>query len=156
MRGFWQSNTGYLERTCRNDHRLAKMKTERSLMFAYVRLKSLMFAFFEKKYFFPALWPTSRSTQRVGLGGGLFEDFVLPLHQVLMVGVPVFGKFKEGGAAGDEGGVDAQFRGAGVAAVLQFRGATLVGVADAAAFGAERLGLLRSGHGESVVNGLDQ
>jgi len=25
-------------------------------MFAYVRLKSLMFAFFEKKYFFPVLW----------------------------------------------------------------------------------------------------
>src|SRR5258708_33666871 len=99
------------------------MRTERSLMFAYVRVKSLMFAYFEKKYFFPALWPTSRSTQRVGLGGGLFEDFVLPLHQVLMMGVPVFGKFKEGGAAGDEGGVDAQFRGAGVAAGFSFGGA---------------------------------
>src|SRR5712672_693818 len=62
MRGFWQSNTGYLERTCRNDHRLAKMKTERSLMFAYVRLKSLMFAYFEKKYFFPALWSSGAGT----------------------------------------------------------------------------------------------
>jgi hypothetical protein len=43
------------------------LKTERSLMFAYVRLKSLMFAFFEKKYFFPALWPAGASTQCVGV-----------------------------------------------------------------------------------------
>ncbi len=35
-------------------------------MFAYVRLKSLMFAFFEKKYFFPALWPVRTDTQWVG------------------------------------------------------------------------------------------
>jgi len=40
--------------------------TERSLMFAYVRVKSLMFAFFEKKYFFPALWPLAPRTQWVG------------------------------------------------------------------------------------------
>jgi hypothetical protein len=33
-------------------HEMPSMKTERSLMFAYVRLKSLMFAFFEKKVFF--------------------------------------------------------------------------------------------------------
>ena len=31
---------------------VAIFETERSLMFAYVRVKSLMFAFFEKKYFF--------------------------------------------------------------------------------------------------------
>src|SRR5712675_2131258 len=40
--------------------------TERSLMFAYVRLKSLMFAFFEKKCFFPALWSPGIGTQWVG------------------------------------------------------------------------------------------
>jgi hypothetical protein len=34
--------------------------------FAYVRLKSLMFAYFEKKYFFPALWPSSAGAQWVG------------------------------------------------------------------------------------------
>src|SRR5260370_16573858 len=96
------------------------MRTERSLMFAYVRVKSLMFAYFEKKYFFPALWPTSRSTQRVGLGGGLFEDFVLPLHQVLMMGVPVFGKFKEGGPAGAHAPLDAQFRAPRVPPLLHF------------------------------------
>src|SRR5882672_10339824 len=32
------------------------LETERSLMFAYVRVKSLMFAYLEKKYFFPAWW----------------------------------------------------------------------------------------------------
>src|SRR5713101_1408828 len=42
---------------------IAFLKTERSLMFAYVRLKSLMFAFFEKKYFFPALWPSGAWNQ---------------------------------------------------------------------------------------------
>src|SRR5258706_16386370 len=31
--------------------------------FAYVRLKSLMFAYFEKKYFFPALWPSEAWNQ---------------------------------------------------------------------------------------------
>jgi len=35
-------------------------------MFAYVRLKSLMFAYFEKKYFSPELWPSRGGTQRVG------------------------------------------------------------------------------------------
>ena len=35
-------------------------------MFAYVRLKSLMFAYFEKKYFFPALWLLSTGAQWVG------------------------------------------------------------------------------------------
>jgi len=35
-------------------------------MFAYVRLKSLMFAYFEKKYFFPGLWPPGTGTQWVG------------------------------------------------------------------------------------------
>jgi hypothetical protein len=34
-------------------------------MFAYVRLKSLMFAYFEKKYFFPALWLLRTGTQYV-------------------------------------------------------------------------------------------
>src|SRR5258708_6219387 len=42
------------------------LATERSLMFAYVRLKSLMFAFFEKKYFFPALWSSRADPQRMG------------------------------------------------------------------------------------------
>src|SRR5882724_11897814 len=51
------SNTCCLESTRRNDNRPAKIKTERSRMFAYVRLKSRMFSYFEKKYFFPALWP---------------------------------------------------------------------------------------------------
>src|SRR5882672_8466531 len=41
--------------------------TERSLMFAYVRLKSLKFAYFEKKYFFPALWPLITNTPWVGV-----------------------------------------------------------------------------------------
>src|SRR5260221_10265094 len=45
---------------------IAFLKTERSLMFAYVRLKSLMFAYFEKKYFFPALWSSFARTQWVG------------------------------------------------------------------------------------------
>jgi hypothetical protein len=40
--------------------------TERSRMFGYVRLKSLMFAFFEKKYFFPALWLDALDIQPVG------------------------------------------------------------------------------------------
>src|SRR5258706_16097877 len=35
-------------------------------MFAYFRLKSLMFAFFEKKYFFPALRLARGNTQQVG------------------------------------------------------------------------------------------
>ena len=42
--------------------RVLPEQTERSLMFAYVRLKSLMFAYFEKKYFFPALWPAGART----------------------------------------------------------------------------------------------
>jgi hypothetical protein len=45
---------------------MAIFKTERSLMFAYVRLKSPMFAYFEKKYFFPALWTSAEGTQWVG------------------------------------------------------------------------------------------
>ena len=45
---------------------IAFMKTGRSLMFAYVRLKSLMFGYFEKKYFFPALWSSFARTQWVG------------------------------------------------------------------------------------------
>ena len=45
---------------------MAIFETERSLMFAYVRLKSLMFAFFEKKYFFPGLWSQGTGTQWVG------------------------------------------------------------------------------------------
>jgi len=45
---------------------IAFLQTERSLMFAYVRLKSLMFAYFEKKYFFPALWSSGTRTQGVG------------------------------------------------------------------------------------------
>jgi hypothetical protein len=48
--------------------RVAGMETERSLMFAYVRLKSLMFAFFEKKYFFPGMWSSVTDTQPVGPG----------------------------------------------------------------------------------------
>ena len=44
--------------------------TERSRMFAYTRLKSLMFAFFEKKYFFPALRSRCADTQRVGVRDG--------------------------------------------------------------------------------------
>jgi hypothetical protein len=47
--------------------RVFPQQTERSPMFAYVRLKSLMFAYFEKKYFFPALWPAGASTQWVRL-----------------------------------------------------------------------------------------
>src|SRR5258708_34112397 len=42
---------------------IAFMQTERSLTFAYVRLKSLMFAYFEKKYFFPALRSAGVGTQ---------------------------------------------------------------------------------------------
>src|ERR1700722_7947965 len=34
--------------------------------FAYVRIKSPMFAYFEKKYFFRALWSSSASTPRIG------------------------------------------------------------------------------------------
>jgi hypothetical protein len=47
--------------------KVAGCKTERSLMFAYIRLKSLMFAYFEKKYFFPALWQLVARTQWVGV-----------------------------------------------------------------------------------------
>jgi hypothetical protein len=43
-----------------------KTETGCSLMFAYVRVKSLMFAYFEKKYFFPPLWSSGEGTQRVG------------------------------------------------------------------------------------------
>jgi hypothetical protein len=46
---------------------MAIFVTERSHMFAYVRLKSPMFAYFEKKYFFPALWSSNTGTQWVGV-----------------------------------------------------------------------------------------
>jgi hypothetical protein len=48
------------------------METERSLMFAYVRVNSLMFAFFEKSVFFPALWRLDARTQSVGFRRVLF------------------------------------------------------------------------------------
>jgi len=38
---------------------------QRSLKIAYVRLKSLMFAYFEKKYFFTALWSAGALIQPV-------------------------------------------------------------------------------------------
>lgn len=37
------------------------------------------------------------------------QQFPLPSHQFRRVLVPVGGEFAEGGAAGDEGGINAQF-----------------------------------------------
>lgn len=54
--------------------------------------------------------------------------------------VPVFGEVEEGGAAGDEGGVYAEFLGAGVAALLKVGGAAFMGVAHAAKGVANGLG----------------
>jgi len=45
-------------------------------MFAYVRLKSLMFAYFEKKYFFPLLWIAGRE-YAIGSGGMVEASSVL-------------------------------------------------------------------------------
>jgi hypothetical protein len=41
-------------------------ETERSLISGFVRLYANIFAYFEKKCFFPALWPAYAGTQRVG------------------------------------------------------------------------------------------
>ena len=48
----------------------------------------------------------------------------------------------EGGTAGDEGGIDAQFRGAIIAAPLEFNKATPLAVAGPAAAGAKDGGKL--------------
>jgi hypothetical protein len=64
----------------------AGMATERSRMFAYVRLKSRMFAYFEKKYFFPALWPPRARTQCVGVDATWLARSMAAFHRAEFVG----------------------------------------------------------------------
>jgi len=66
-----RNSTGQTRAGCRRIRILvAIFVTERSLMFAYVRLKSLMFSFFDKKYFIPALRSRCADTQLVGVRDG--------------------------------------------------------------------------------------
>ena len=70
--------------------------------------------------------------------------------------VPVFGEVEEDGAAGDEGGIDAEFGGFEVAVFLEGVHAALGGVADAADDGADGLGLAGGRDGDALLDGFDQ
>src|SRR5208282_3092972 len=72
------------------------------------------------------------------------------------MGVPVVGQGGQGGAAGDEGGVQTELGGAVVAALFQLQATAPLRLGLAAGSGAERLRLLLRPDGQSLLDGLQQ